>query len=361
MAKFALITHLLAKDSQLNSFFYPPLKFVKIIFPVNIINRILKYLPPVRMSYVEEICSLANKKTSGLIITVPFFPTHFVTLKEDFLIQKILSGCKLAKKTGVDIVGLAAFTSIVGDEGATVAKQIDIAITSGNTYTAYLAIDGILKAVDKLEMDKSEVRLTIIGATGDIGSICAKVLSKLFKSTILIGRDKSKLENLAKTIGIKNISVNTDVKYCVQNSDLVLCVASSIFSLFDVKDLKPGSVLCDVSVPPSVLKTKANFREDVLIFDGGKSNISSLGIKRNKEWKALFPDDVIYGCLAETILLALEEKIENFSLGRGNITEEKIEIISKVAKKHGFETAVFKYGDYHYSESDLEKIKKSQS
>ncbi len=359
MKNFALITHLLSKDSELNDTFYPPLKFIKRVGLANRIDKILPHLPPYKMSYVDQFCSVADKKTNGWIITLPLLPTHFATKNENFLIKKILSGCKLAKRLGADIVGLAAFTSVVGDEGAVVSKYTDIAITSGNTYSSCLAIDGLLKAAERLSINLEEAHLSIIGATGDIGSICTKVLAQYFKNITLVGRDKNKLETFAKTITSgKNILVDTNVKHCVQNSDLILCVASSVFPLFDVKDLKSGAVVCDVSVPPAVLKTKENFRSDVLIFDGGKAKVNLQKNCYNKEWKLLFPDNVIFGCLAETILLALDEKIENFSVGRGSITIDKIETISRIASRHGFEIALFKYGDYYYSEEDLNKIKK---
>lgn len=45
------------------------------------------------------------------------------------------------------MVGLGAFTSIVGDAGITVAKNLDIAVTSGNSYTVATALEGTREAV----------------------------------------------------------------------------------------------------------------------------------------------------------------------------------------------------------------------
>ena len=70
---------------------------------------------------------------------------------------------------------------------------------------------------------------------------------------------------------------------------------------------------------------------------------------------------VIYGCFAEAIILALEKRYEYFSLGRGNITVEKIDEIRELGKKHGFETADFYWGDKLIEEAMLEKIKEAVS
>lgn len=45
--------------------------------------------------------------------------------------------------------------------------------------------------------------------------------------------------------------------------------------------------------------------------------------------------------MAETIILALEEKYEKFTLGR-ELTVKQIEIIGKLAVKHGFKLAGFR-------------------
>lgn len=365
MSKFALITHLLSIDSELNYLFYPSLKILNRFCSQRSIKNIIKNLPAHKMSYVKKIVSISDNETSGWVIVCPLLPEHFRMLKEEFVIKKIVSSCNLAKKLGADIVGLAAFTSIVGNEGEEVSKKVNLAVTSGNTYTACLAIEGILKAADYLDAILSESTLCIVGASGDIGSICAQVLSKKFKRTFLIGRNKDKLIDLAgmmKGDGVRReIIIETSIKQVIPNADFILCAASSIFPLFETSDLKSGTVVCDVSFPQAVPKNQDSFREDVLVFDGGKAKVNYKNMIFNSEWQQLFPDDVIYGCFAETILLAFEERVDSFSLGRGNITEAKIIMISDLAKKHGFETAPLKFGTYVYTDEDIARVKRIRS
>jgi fatty aldehyde-generating acyl-ACP reductase len=65
----------------------------------------------------------------------------------------------------------------------------------------------------------------------------------------------------------------------------------------------------------------------------------------------------MYGCFAESIILAFEKRFENFSFGRGNITPEKIEEIRRLGEKHGFELADFFWGDRLLDEGSFGKVK----
>ena len=56
-------------------------------------------------------------------------------------VLKIIKAGKVAEKLGAKIVGLGAFTSIVGDAGVTVANNLNIAVTTGNSYTVATALE----------------------------------------------------------------------------------------------------------------------------------------------------------------------------------------------------------------------------
>lgn len=358
MTKCALVTHFTGLNSQENFIYYPFFNFLANKVPPYYLKKIIQYMPPHKILFVKNIISISGSEASGYAIMCPLLPEHFVARNNEKAIKKIIQSCRLAEKLGAHVVGLAAFTSVIGNEGEEVAKKVNIAVTSGNTFTAFLAIDALLKATESLTIDKNKAKLVVLGATGDIGSICTKILSKKFNNIILLGREESKLKLLISGLDSnKSIRFNTDVKKSISEADLILCVASNISSLFNAQDLKQGAVVCDVSIPPAIPKTKENFREDVLIFDGGKAKFINNDRIIGNKWHKLFPDGIIYGCLAETILLALEGKIENFSIGRGNITEEKVIFISELAQKHGFSTAPFKFGNYIYSEEDIKRIK----
>lgn len=361
MKKFAMITHLTGLKSHENFIYYPILNLVLRVVPQEVLKKWIPLLPPHRILNVYNITSENGKTTQGVGIMCPLLPEQFLRFSEQDVLARILKSCRKAQSLGADIIGLAAFTSVVGNEGQYISENSNINVTSGNTYTAFLAIDSILKATKMLNINASKINLVVLGATGDIGSICAKVLAESFSHITIVARNSEKLSHLVASLPKTNtIEIEKNPEKAVASGDVILCVTSSVFPLFDVGVLKAGSIFCDVSIPSAIPKIKKNFRKDVLIYDGGKAMLPNVEIVKGDKWKRLFPNNVIFGCLAETILLALEERMENFSVGRGNITIDKINQVKDMSLRHGFSTAPFSFGDYAYTQEDFDVIKKAR-
>jgi hypothetical protein len=67
------------------------------------------------------------------------------------------------------------------------------------------------------------------------------------------------------------------------------------------------------------------------------------------------PPNVIYACLAETIVLALEGRFEVFTIGRD--TEwEKVKEIYKLGLKHGMKLAAISGAHGVYTDEDIERV-----
>ena len=54
-----------------------------------------------------------------------------------------------------------------------------------------------------------------------------------------------------------------------------------------------------------------------------------------------FPKNTSYACMAETMILALDGRYENFSLG-SSLSVDKVKLISELAAKHDFKLAGFR-------------------
>ena len=73
----------------------------------------------------------------------------------EFTYKRLLDAADMARRLGAQIMGLGAFTKVVGDAGVTVAKRAQLPITTGNSYSAsgalWAAHDALLKLglVDK--------------------------------------------------------------------------------------------------------------------------------------------------------------------------------------------------------------------
>ena len=118
--------------------------------------------------------------------------------------------------------------------------------------------------------------------------------------------------------------------------------------------VKPGCVITDVARPLDLSAEDVAKRPDVLVIESGE--ISLPGDVRMKSIG--FEDrSVVYACLAETIVLALEGRFENFTLGR-NLEWEKVHEIYKLGLKHGMQLAAISGVNGVYSDADIARVRK---
>ena len=339
-----------------------PLSFVAKKIPRFRVKEFLKSIPPYRLASVKNIRSLKGPLIDCHAIICPLLPEDMVSLDQEFVLGRITQSIRRAEKLGAKIATLGGFASVVGNEGEYVAKRVNIAVTSGNTYTAGLTIEGIIKAAYYMDIDLPRATLAVIGATGDIGSICTRILSKRVKKLNLAARNEARLLAFAEDVRNENdteVEVFQYYKDAVREADIILSVASAISAIIEPENLKPGAVVCDVAIPANIAKEVVNKRNDIFVFEGGLARLPYQNEIKDRIFNDLMPAGSIYGCLAEGIVLTFEGKFENYSIGRGNITEEKISEISGIAKKHGLQLAEFFCGFRFYSEDDIETIKRN--
>jgi predicted amino acid dehydrogenase len=87
--------------------------------------------------------------------------------------------------------------------------------------------------------------------------------------------------------------------------------------IVDITKCKPGAVICDVARPPDINKAEAALRPDVLVIESGEVLIPG---DIDFGYNIGLPPKTAYACLAETALLAMEGRFEDYTLGR-NITD----------------------------------------
>lgn len=360
MNKFAFIGHPIDLQHLYNILgFWGNL--VKIL-PRNFVKDMLIKLPPYKYNYVENIRSIVGALTSGYVIMCLILPEQVAFMGEDFAIKKTIQAIKYGEKLGANLAALGGFTSVIGNEGEIVSKSVNIAVTSGNTYTAVLALEGIYKSSQLMGLNLGDTTTAIVGATGDIGSICTKILSKKVKVLNIAARNEKRLNEFAAAIrqyGKSEIRIFRYTKDAVRDADIVLTVTSAVTTLIEPQYLKSGAIVCDVAIPANIAKEVIKVRDDVFVFEGGLAKLSFPEEIRNNAWKRALPHNSIYGCLAEGLLLCLDNRIESYSIGRGNITEEKINEMTNIACKHGFSLSDFFCGYKFYSDEDIENIRKN--
>ena len=324
--------------------------------PEKFLDKVLRCIPPFEISHITGIESPLNQ-AEGWFVACPLTSKQMISLPEKVVLSKIIKAGKVAEKLGAKILGLGAFTSVVGDAGITVAKHLSIPVTTGNSYTVAMAIEGAKEAAKKMDIDFKSAQIVILGATGSIGAACAHILSQEVRYLTLTARNEKKLEKVAEqiytTMGL-SVKVTNQVKAAIQSADIIIAVTSALDTVINAEDLKPGAIVCDVSRPRNVSKSVAEKRKDVLVIEGGIVEVPG-DVEFNFQFG--FPKRMAYACMAETMILALEGRYESFTLGR-HLTVRQIQIMDELAKKHGFKIAGLRSFEREVTQEEIELIKK---
>ncbi len=357
MRKFAFLIHPLDLDDVIS--FEKKAAGKSIV----LIKKLLLWMcerPPFIGSHITGLTSKTGRKAEGWFVTVPLLPEQMREHPE-LARRKILEAIDISKELGASIVGLGGFTSITVNGGLTIAKQATLPITTGNSYTVAAAVEGIKKAARLMGIRISKAKLVVVGATGSIGRACSEILAPEVAEMVLVGRRQEALKLQAdKLKKFTEISVSTDVKKALKDTDLVISATSDANTIIDVIDLEPGTVVCDVAQPPDVSNSVLKKRNDILVFDGGIIRIPGMRVKRKPCFDYDFrlkPDKYAYACMAETMILCLEGVQKNFDLGSVRISN--VEEIFKLAKKHGFKLAGFRCFGEKITREKIKEIRKN--
>jgi fatty aldehyde-generating acyl-ACP reductase len=184
---------------------------------------------------------------------------------------------------------------------------------------------------------------SFLGATGDIGSACARYLGGQARHVILCARNVSRLESLRQELHAFGIecSVSTDVRAACAEGDVIISTMSTDKALVDRSDCKPDALICDAGYPQNVA---ASGQPDERRFFGGMGCVRG-GFSFSPDLQSAFYSyptrNIGHGCMLEGLLLALDKRYESYSAGRGGITPSRIDALRVMAERHGFELAPF--------------------
>jgi predicted amino acid dehydrogenase len=350
MKKFAFIIHPLALSD-----FYRKYDLAKKV-PDTVLKKVIKFLPPIKVSQITGIKSKTGQEVEGYFVACPLTSEQMINLPEDFVIDKIVRAGKKAEKIGVDIIGLGAFTSVVGDKGITIANRLNLPVTTGNSYTVGTAVKSIRMAADQMNLNINKEIITVVGATGSIGRTVSMILGNETKKIQIVARNEEKLVKLKKELRIRyqglDVILNTDVKNAVNQSRIIVSASGAANSLIEPNDLLPAAVVCDVARPRDVANKVTQKRDDILVIEGG---IVSVPGDVNFNFDFGYPPGTSYACMAETIILTLEEEFVNYTLG-SKVKEDKVNEMMQLADKHGFSVANLRGANSVLSARELKKM-----
>ena len=334
MGRFGFIIHPLSVREDMARK-YPIARYL----PTRAVEWAVKRISPMVISEITGIAGCDGARAEGLFVGLPMTPRQLLELDERYVIGRIVEAGRIAQAAGARIVGLGAFTSVVGDAGVSVAHGLDIAVTTGNSYTVATAVEGALEAARLMGLEPERCAAAVVGCTGSIGRVASQMLAEVVPRLILIGRDESRLRAVSEQIsGGAQLETSTDAARSLPAADIVVTVTSAVDAVIEPSFLKPGAVVCDVARPRDVSRRVAEQRPDVLVIEGG---VVAVPGEVDFGFDFGFPPRTAYACMAETMILALEERYENYSLGR-EIEVARVREIAQLAAKHGFKLAGFR-------------------
>lgn len=316
------------------------------------------FFPPVYLSQIDGITSQATgKKIKGWLIACPYTPRRMLELPEKMVYHKIVQTGRMAEKLGAKILGLGAFTSVVGDSGITIAQSLRVPVTTGDSYTVAVAVDAIKEAARVMDIPIQSATAAVVGATGTIGKICAELLADAVGELYLIGRRIDALETVREKIeGHSKARLYTSTTMDVlSRAQLILTVTSAVHDVISPEHLQPGSVVCDVARPRDVSAMVAAARDDILVIDGGMVDVPG---PVDFHFNFGFPPGKAYACMAETIALALEGRFEDYTLGK-DISRARVEEIYAIANKHGFRLSGFRSFEKEVTQETIDIIRRN--
>ncbi len=340
-----------------------PAKFCFVIHPVSlddvaryepgalgkgtpIIRKILEWMPSYAAVHVTGVRTPDGRETEGWFVAAPLLPEQMLALPREDVFKRILRAIEIGVELGADIAGLGAFTGVVGDGGVTIAARSPIPVTTGNSLTIAAGIHSLFRGAHEMGIDSTVSTAVVVGATGSIGGACVKLIAPKVKHVVLVARNQTRLAKFHEQIRHQlpcESSFTTDISAAVRSAQLVLTATSSTSDVIQPEDLQTGAVVCEVSLPHDVSRRVSLERPDVLVTEGG--NMVVPGNPRfdrvrepGTEFDLGLPPRSALACMSETMVLALENRLECYTLGRG-IDVAKVVAIDEMATRCGFTLA----------------------
>ena len=248
--------------------------------------------------------------------------------------RKIVQAGLLAQRLGARILGLGAFTSVVGDGGVTVGQYLKIPITTGHSLTVAVAVEALERAARCRGIQPEAMTSAVVGATDRFGSACAELLAPMVAELVPMGKRECKLlevQERVRSAGARSMRVVTNVEG-VCDADLVLSATGTTAPVIQPQHLRRRAIVCDVARPRDVSSRVGKERKDVLVIEEGIVDVPG-----EVDFGFYFglPPGKAYACIAEAMLLALESRYRSSSVGK-RVEIGQVREMALLAHKHAF-------------------------
>jgi predicted amino acid dehydrogenase len=321
--------------------------------PISVrdVREIVPFLPPRTVCRVTVVSTDGSGSSSHGVYVDAFLSPDGLgdaqgSVREK--VRRIRDAADCARREGAAVAALGGFSSIVLEGRVDLLpSHEEVAFTTGNTLTVAYIVKAVERASALAGRPLASQSVLILGATGDVGSGCARYLAGRAGRLLLCARNPSRLRRLERALTFasegRTISISTDPEALLREADFIIAAASLAAPRFSLRSVRPHAIVCDAGYPKNVLADGDGSTGPVVFFGGMGQVLGGLRLVPDL-LPVLAPHpapNVVQGCLLEGMLLALEGRCESYSVGRGNISPEQVDEIWALARKHGFALAPF--------------------
>ncbi len=331
-----------------------------------IIRKILEWLPAYAAVHVTGVRTPDGRETEGWFVAETLLPEQIIEFPREKVYDLVVEAIEIGAQLGANVAGLGAFTGVVGDGGITINERASIPVTTGNSLTIAAGIQSFFRGAEEMEIDPAQATAVVVGATGSIGAASVQLIASRVKRLILVARNETRLRKFHEGLRAElpcESSYTTDISEAVREAQLILTATSSTQDVILPEDLQTGAVICELSLPHDVSRRVALERPDVLVTEGGNmlvpGNPRFEQVRRpGTEFDLNLPPRTALACMSETMVLALENRCEPYTLGRG-IDLAKVIEIDQMATRCGFKLADMRAFDAAITPEKLQSVRRA--
>lgn len=308
------------------------------LLPLGVLKRLLLHVRPLKSDTIRGIRVPDGREVLVYLIAVPWLP-EMIKDNPERAALRAAQAARVAKDLGARCIGLGAYWSVVGNKGLDVqAAAPFIPVTNGGAYTAGTVKQAVPMVLSHLQArGKSPETSTaaVVGANGVVGFGICRQLSGRVARLVMVGTDLERLERsaalLRRRAGGTVVITTTEMAAC-SDADMIFTATSTVDPVLYPCHVRTGTVIYDLGRPADVDDSVLGV-QGVTVIPGGV--VRPPGVVQQR-LDVHFGDGQIPACMAETILIALDECYERVSLG-GDTKSENIDYFVGRAEKYGFE------------------------
>lgn len=259
---------------------------------------------PFVTDFVPGYAATPERLISGIHVGVPITPA-LIRAAPRLAVAKIDQAVSAAARAGADVVALGGLTSALFRTGASAAAVREkVVITSGSALTIASTIRSVRAWGQLRNLDLRDASVAVIGASGEIGSGCCRMLCGDVGRLALVGRNREKLEALGRTLDRRSTTIQTrhSNDLDLRSFEIVVFATNAATLSIEPWGIETGTLVCDVGYPPDVNVRSVGVRGDVEVIRGGLMRLPRP--LRVSVDLSIGDPSIVFGCFAEAMVLA---------------------------------------------------------